>query len=200
MAEPSHVLATRRNFTAKIAADGGLLLTGCDRLRNLQNKIMQHPAAQRSPDASQRAAAPADITLRIGHVVADIAKDHAISTTGYNGSAPGPLLRLSEGATVTVDLINETSTPEFVHWHGFIVPPDVDGAEEENTLFGDSRPAEEPDETFPLVFGKVNGGIGGFNFWTVNGKSFENKRCPPSASSRSPLPLRLRPSRSPAPR
>jgi FtsP/CotA-like multicopper oxidase with cupredoxin domain len=46
------------------------------------------------------------------------------------------------------------------------------------TLFGDNRPAGEPDETVPLVFGKVNGGTGGFNFWTVNGKSFENKDKP----------------------
>jgi FtsP/CotA-like multicopper oxidase with cupredoxin domain len=32
---------------------------------------------------------------------------------------------------VTVDLINETDAAELVHWHGQIVPADVDGAAEE---------------------------------------------------------------------
>jgi FtsP/CotA-like multicopper oxidase with cupredoxin domain len=46
------------------------------------------------------------------------------------------------------------------------------------TVFGDVRPPDVPDETINLVFGKINGGTGGFNFWTINGKSFENKDPP----------------------
>jgi FtsP/CotA-like multicopper oxidase with cupredoxin domain len=42
-------------------------------------------------------------------------------------------------------------------------------------LFGDSRPPTAPDETIPLVFGKINGGTSGFNLWTVNGKCFEER-------------------------
>jgi FtsP/CotA-like multicopper oxidase with cupredoxin domain len=76
---------------------------------------------------------PADITLRIGTALADIAKDHTISTTGYNGSVPGPLIRLREGVPVTVDLFNDTDTPEFVHWHGQIISTETDGAEEEQS-------------------------------------------------------------------
>ena len=67
-------------------------------------------------------------------MLVDIAKDHTISTIGYNGSVPGPLIRLREGVPVTVDLFNDTDTPEFVHWHGQIIPADVDGAEEEKSL------------------------------------------------------------------
>jgi FtsP/CotA-like multicopper oxidase with cupredoxin domain len=74
------------------------------------------------------------VTLRIGSVLADIAKEHTISTIGYNGAVPGPLIRLREGAPVTVDLFNDTDTPELVHWHGQIVPPSVDGAAEEKSL------------------------------------------------------------------
>jgi hypothetical protein len=44
---------------------------------------------------------PADVTLRIGPVMVDVAKNRTISTTGYNGSSPGPLIRLEEGKTVT---------------------------------------------------------------------------------------------------
>jgi len=83
---------------------------------------------------SEAPAGPADITLRIGNVLADIAKDHTISTIGYNGSVPGPLIRLREGVPVTVDLFNDTDAPELVHWHGQIIPAEVDGAEEEKSL------------------------------------------------------------------
>jgi FtsP/CotA-like multicopper oxidase with cupredoxin domain len=77
----------------------------------------------------------ADITLRIGEVNADIGFGHIIKTTGYNGQIPGPLLRMTEGNTVTVDVVNETSLPEIVHWHGFRIPPEVDGAYEEGTPY-----------------------------------------------------------------
>ncbi|HXZ47241.1 MAG TPA: hypothetical protein VEH02_10990 [Pseudolabrys sp.] len=43
------------------------------------------------------AKAPADLTLKIGPVLVDVAEDRTISTTGYNGSSPGPLIRLKEG-------------------------------------------------------------------------------------------------------
>jgi FtsP/CotA-like multicopper oxidase with cupredoxin domain len=46
------------------------------------------------------------------------------------------------------------------------------------TLFGEQRATPAPDETIPLVFGKINGGTGGFNRWTVNGKSYDDKADP----------------------
>jgi len=75
----------------------------------------------------------ADITLRIAPVALEIAPSHFISTIGYNGISPGPVLRMREGKTVTVDVINDTDAAEFVHWHGLLVPAAVDGAEEEGT-------------------------------------------------------------------
>ncbi len=46
------------------------------------------------------------------------------------------------------------------------------------TIFGDGRSRPNPDETIPLAFGKINGGTGGFNRWTVNGKSYDAKADP----------------------
>ncbi len=77
--------------------------------------------------------APADFTLRIAAVALEIAPSHFISTIGYNGTSPGPLLRMREGKPVTVDVINDTDAPELVHWHGLFIPPEVDGSEEEGT-------------------------------------------------------------------
>ncbi len=78
-------------------------------------------------------APPPDFTLRIAPVAVEIAPSHFVSTTGYNGSSPGPVLRMREGRPVTVDVINDTDAPELVHWHGLFLPSQLDGAEEEGT-------------------------------------------------------------------
>jgi FtsP/CotA-like multicopper oxidase with cupredoxin domain len=75
----------------------------------------------------------ADVTIRISSVEMEVAPRKIIKTTGYNGSAPGPVLRLREGQPVTVDVFNDTKIPELVHWHGLFVPSEVDGSEEEGT-------------------------------------------------------------------
>jgi len=75
----------------------------------------------------------ADVTLRISPVEVEIAPGKTIKTIGYNGSAPGPFLRFREGQRVIVDVFNGTKEPELVHWHGFFIPPEVDGAAEEGT-------------------------------------------------------------------
>ena len=78
---------------------------------------------------------PADYTIKIGASPVEIAPNHIISTTTYNGQFPGPLLRFKEGQRVTVDIYNDTDTPEQLHWHGQMVPVEVDGAAEEGTPF-----------------------------------------------------------------
>jgi FtsP/CotA-like multicopper oxidase with cupredoxin domain len=43
-------------------------------------------------------------------------------------------LPLSKSVPVVVDIFNDTDVAEYVHWHGFPVPADIDGAEEEDSL------------------------------------------------------------------
>ena len=90
-------------------------------------------AAQVDPPQAATPDANADHTLRIGPVTVELDRSHIISTVGYNNSAPGPVLRMREGKPVTVDVINDTDTPELVHWHGMLIPPEVDGTEEEGS-------------------------------------------------------------------
>jgi FtsP/CotA-like multicopper oxidase with cupredoxin domain len=77
----------------------------------------------------------ADYTLRIAPVTVELDRSHILSTIGYNGSAPGPVLRMREGKPVVVEVINETDTPELVHWHGMLIPPEVDGTAEEGSPY-----------------------------------------------------------------
>jgi FtsP/CotA-like multicopper oxidase with cupredoxin domain len=81
------------------------------------------------------AAGKPDFTLRIASMSADLARGKTIQTIAYNGSVPGPVLRMKEGQPVTVDIFNDTDVPELVHWHGQMISAKADGAEEEGSPF-----------------------------------------------------------------
>src|SRR5262249_45912646 len=58
--------------------------------------------------AYTQAAAAADYTLRIAPLKLELAPDRAIDTFGYNGTVPGPVLRLREDRLTNIDIRNET--------------------------------------------------------------------------------------------
>jgi FtsP/CotA-like multicopper oxidase with cupredoxin domain len=101
--------------------------------RNSAAQMVMLPGPTANPPSGQPSIASSDITLRIAPVTVELAPDRILSTIGYNGTSPGPVLRMKEGKPVSVHVINDTDTPEFVHWHGLLIPPEVDGVEEENT-------------------------------------------------------------------
>lgn len=80
-----------------------------------------------------RPASPPDFTLRIQPVTVELAPKHRVKTTGYNGASPGPILKVPEGKSVSIDVFNETDTDDIVHWHGLEIPSNVDGSIEEGT-------------------------------------------------------------------
>ena len=108
-------------------------------------KLLAAQTAAQTQTMPQMPAAPAqqgpppegaaDFTLTIAPVLVELAPRRALSTIGYNGTSPGPLLRMREGKMTTVDVINDTDVPELVHWHGQLVSAEVDGADEEGTPF-----------------------------------------------------------------
>jgi hypothetical protein len=85
------------------------------------------------PAHAQSAAGKPDHALRISPVSLELAPGKVIKTFGYNGTAPGPVLRLPEGREVSFEISNETDIDDIVHWHGLCVPSEVDGSMEEGT-------------------------------------------------------------------
>ena len=66
--------------------------------------------------------------------------------TAVNGQVPGPQLRWREGDTVTVRVKNRLAVPTSLHWHGVLVPADMDGVP------GLSFAGIPPGETFVYRF------------------------------------------------
>jgi FtsP/CotA-like multicopper oxidase with cupredoxin domain len=110
-------LSGRRDFLLGAGATALALTTG----------------AMSSPARAQDASGGADVTIRIAPVTLELAPGHVIQTVGYNGTAPGPLLRLREGRQTTIAVVNDTEAPELVHWHGLFLPSEMDGSMEEGT-------------------------------------------------------------------
>tara|TARA_R110001583_G_scaffold11285_2_gene51358 strand:+ start:32120 stop:33940 length:1821 start_codon:yes stop_codon:yes gene_type:complete len=66
--------------------------------------------------------------------------------TTINGSIPAPTLRLKEGDDVTIRVTNNLSVPSSIHWHGIILPYQMDGVP------GISFKGILPGETFVYKF------------------------------------------------
>lgn len=120
---------SRRDF---VRTTSYLLGTGLLAARG--SRTFAAPFALRNRQAESESTA-ADYVLRIAATPLEIAPKRIVSTITYNGKFPGPLLRFKEGRSVTVEIHNDTDTPEQLHWHGQKVSTDVDGASEEGTPF-----------------------------------------------------------------
>jgi len=89
-----------------------------------------------------------EFNLEIGALPVNLTGQAAIATT-VNGRLPAPLLRWREGDVITLRVSNRLSTPTSIHWHGMIVPADMDGVP------GLSFDGIGPGETYVYRF-KVN--------------------------------------------
>ncbi|WP_312108132.1 multicopper oxidase family protein [Brevibacillus reuszeri] len=64
----------------------------------------------------------------------------------YNGTVPGPQLRVKQGETIKVILKNELTEPVTIHWHGLPVPNNMDG------IPGITQNAVKPGDSFTYQF------------------------------------------------
>jgi FtsP/CotA-like multicopper oxidase with cupredoxin domain len=70
-----------------------------------------------------------EFELKIAPVVKEIG-DAGVRMLAYNGSIPGPTLRVKEGAEIVVDVVNEGDMENTVHWHGLRLENRYDGTHE----------------------------------------------------------------------
>ncbi|MCA8866331.1 MULTISPECIES: copper resistance system multicopper oxidase [unclassified Halomonas] len=63
-----------------------------------------------------------------------------------NGTSPGPMIRLQEGQDAVLRVTNLLDEPTSIHWHGLILPPEMDGVP------GVSFAGIAPGETFTYRF------------------------------------------------
>src|SRR3990167_6968448 len=86
-----------------------------------------------------------DIALTIGQVSVEV--DGKVSRAiGINGTVPGPLIRLKEGQRVRLRVHNTLDEDSSIHWHGLLVPFEMDGVP------GVSFPGLMPRSTFTYEF------------------------------------------------
>jgi len=126
---------SRRRFVQGLA--GGALLIGAGRRASWGS-------GAREPSVLSGT----DFHLTIDELPVNFTGADRIATV-VNGQVPGPLLRIRQGDTVTIRVTNRLPARSSIHWHGLIVPADMDGVP------GLSFPGIAPGETFTYRF-KVN--------------------------------------------
>ncbi len=108
---------SRRTFVKGLALGGAAASLGW-----LREPAWAQPPAR--PD--QAVLTGTSFDLRIGASPIDITGRSRTALT-INGTMPGPLLRWKEGDTVTMRVSNALDDDTSIHWHGLILPANMDG-------------------------------------------------------------------------
>jgi len=69
-----------------------------------------------------------------------------VEAFAYNGQVPGPTLRVTEGDRVRINVTNKLPESTTVHWHGLILPNEMDGPAEI------TQPPIEPGESYAYEY------------------------------------------------
>jgi CopA family copper-resistance protein len=146
---------SRRTFVKGLAVGGAAAGLGAWDLRALAQ------GARRSQEVLRGTS----FDLAIGEAPMNFTGSGKIAQT-INGSVPGPLLRWREGDTVTMRVANRLDEDTSIHWHGIILPADMDGVP--GLSFHGIRPAETYVYTFPV---KQSG-----TYWYHSHSGFQEQR------------------------
>jgi FtsP/CotA-like multicopper oxidase with cupredoxin domain len=127
--------------------------------------VLLNPRTAKGAMHGAQSVAEPDVRLEIGPFVLEASPKHRIRTVAYNGQVPGPLLRMRQGRTLTIEVKNSSDAPEIVHWHGLTLPSDVDGAMEEGS------PMIAPGATARVSFAADPPGFRWFHTHTFAGRN-----------------------------
>ncbi len=92
-----------------------------------------------------------DFEARVAQV--EIAPGFEVEAWTYNGTSPGPMIRVQVGDRLIVHFTNHLPRPSTMHWHGLRIPIDMDGVP------GYSQEPVEPGGTFTYDFVVPDAGI-----------------------------------------
>lgn len=107
---------SRRTFVKGLAASG--LLGGLG--------LWRAPVWALPPPGQINELSGSEFELFIGETPVNFTGSPRTAMT-INGSLPGPLLRWREGDTVTLRVRNRLSASTSIHWHGILLPANMDG-------------------------------------------------------------------------
>ena len=105
-------------------------------------------ATDRNPDPD---IVEVDFEARVATV--EIAPGLKVDAWTYNGTIPGPTIRVKVGDRLIVHFTNNLPRPSTIHWHGLRIPIDMDGVP------GYSQDPVRPGETFTYDFVVPDAGI-----------------------------------------
>ncbi|MCA6127768.1 copper resistance system multicopper oxidase [Thalassolituus oleivorans] len=128
---------SRRRFVQGLAAGGVIASTPSMLQANEQSRQTIRGTA---PELSGKV-----IELEVAQSPVNFTGSSRLATT-INGSIPAPTLRLREGDEVIIKVTNRLSVPTSIHWHGIILPYQMDGVP------GISFKGIAPGETFTYQF------------------------------------------------
>ncbi len=109
-------LPSRRRFVTGLAAAGAAASLGWRPGR----------ASAQTPRGDQAVLPGPRVDLQIGEIAVNVTGAPR-TALAINGSIPGPLLRLREGDTVTLRVANGLDEDTSIHWHGLVLPANMDG-------------------------------------------------------------------------
>ncbi|MGH8325186.1 MAG: copper resistance system multicopper oxidase [Steroidobacteraceae bacterium] len=126
-----------------------------------------NPARAKDRASQPRVLSGTEFDLEIGPMPANFTGQATIAHT-VNGQLPGPILRWREGTTVTLRVTNRLPVQSSIHWHGIILPFQMDGVP------GISFPGIAPGETFVYRFPAKQSGT----YWYHSHSHFQEQNGP----------------------
>jgi CopA family copper-resistance protein len=88
--------------------------------------------------------------LSIGEQLVNLTGTASRATT-VNGSLPAPILRFREGDDITLNVTNLLAEDSSIHWHGLILPSEMDGVPGVSNGFHGIKPGETFSYRFPAL-------------------------------------------------
>ena len=113
--------SSRRRFVQGLSAGGALAALG-----GWRAALAQTPSMTPATDPHATELRGTEFHLEIGETPVNFTGAARVATT-VNGQLPAPTLRWREGDTVTLHVTNRLREQTSIHWHGIILPSNMDG-------------------------------------------------------------------------